>query len=322
MSTAPQIDVWYGPLQRAGHCGQSQRWVNVLGRVRSASSLRSLECSLNGQAFQPLSVGPDQRRLLAPGDFNIDLEVGRLVQGANQIQIAAVDINGNHASSVVAVDYASADCPLPFMIDWNQVSHIQDVAHIADGLWSITGGVISPIEVGYDRLLTLGDMRWRDYEVTVPITVHGINGGCYAHPSVHAGVGVVMRWKGHSEWEPDTYASGQPAFCPSPYGAIGWYCVFHDEGPLLNFFDPDFKRSAEKPLKLKLHTPHVLRARVQTNPSGSSNYALKVWEQSRTEPDSWDLQVAGHPASLGHGAVGLVAHHIAASFGNVSVSAV
>ena len=285
MSTAPQIDVWYGHRQKAGHCGQSQRWVNLLGRVRSTSRLRSLEYSLNEQAFQPLSIGPDQRRLLARGDFNIDLDVCRLVQGANQIQIAAVDVDGKQSSTVVVVDYGVAGCPLPFAIDWSQVSQIQDVAHVADGLWSIADGTVSPLEIGYDRLLTIGDMHWRDYEVTVPITVHGISGGCYVQPSIHAGVGVVMRWKGHFDWGPDEYASGQPVFGPSPYGAIGWYCVFHDTGSLVNFFDPQFRCATEKSRKLELHTPYVLKVRVQTSASGSSEYALKVWEQSRAEPE-------------------------------------
>lgn len=138
-------------------------------------------------------------------------------------------------------------------------------------------------------------------------------------PSVHAGVGVVMRWKGHYNWGGDAWAGGQPYFGPVPYGAIGWYCIFHDVGPMLNFFDPDFRRMAEKPYVFALHVPHILRVRVETLPDGVSLYSLKAWRAEEDEPDAWDLVAPGSEAGLSEGAILLGAHHTAATFGNVVV---
>ena len=219
------------------------------------------------------------------------------------------------------VRYAPQPCPLPYAIRWNEVRRIHDVAHVVDGLWSITAGGVSPEETGYDRLIAIGDVGWRDYEVTVPITVHGIDAACYNDPSVHAGVGVVLRWKGHSNWGKDQWASGQPHFGPGPYGAISWYCVFHDAGPILNFFDPDFQRPAELPRKLDLHVPYLFKTRVETLDDDGSRYSLKVWPQGADEPEGWDLSAPGSIVALKEGAIVLGAHHTAATFGDVTIRA-
>ncbi len=162
---------------------------------------------------------------------------------------------------------------------------------------------------------------WKDYEVCAPLTLHAINAACYEYPSIHAGVGFVMRWQGHSDWGSDAYASGQPCFGPGPYGAIAWYCVFLEQGPLLNFFDPQFKRMAEKPLALALHRPYWFKARVETLASGASLYSMRVWEQGQAEPGAWDIQSPGHADGLTEGACLFVAHHAAASLGDLAVRA-
>jgi len=48
----------------------------------------------------------------------------------------------------------------------------------------------------YDRLIAMGDMTWDDYEVTVPITMHGIAPSGYASSSNNPIVGILMRWTG------------------------------------------------------------------------------------------------------------------------------
>lgn len=320
-SNAPAIDVWYGRQQRFGHCGQPQRWVNVLGRVTEPEQFSALTYRLNSGEQLPLSIGRDERRLAARGDFNIDLDIRDLQLGSNQVEIIAERKDGTQNVESVELDYATEPCPLPLTIDWSQVQEIQDVAHVVDGQWSLVDGGISPGEIGYDRLIAIGDMSWRDYEVTVPITIHGISAVCYEYPSVHAGVGIVMRWKGHANWGRDQWASGQPKFGPSPYGAIGWYCVFHDAGPILNFFDPDFQRPVEKAQKLTLHVPYLFKVRVETLPEDASQYSLKVWPQDEAEPNEWDLTTVIEHTGYKEGAILLGAHHTAATFGNVTVKA-
>ena len=228
MTENVRIDIWYGKRQTFGRSGLPQRYVNILGRV--VGSVRHLHYSLNGAEKRDLSIGPDQRRLVAIGDFNIDLNIANLRHGENTVEITATGDHGDPVTETVVVDFDRRAGRIPCSIDWSQVETIQEAAQVVDGLWSITNSSISPVEIGYDRLIALGDMNWRDYEVTVPITIHGINGSCYQFPSVHAGVGIILRWKGHWNWGCDQWASGQPYFGPSPYGAIGWYCFFRESG--------------------------------------------------------------------------------------------
>jgi len=101
---------------------------------------------------------------------------------------------------------------------------------------------------------------------------------------------------------------------------IGWYCVFHEAGSLLSFFDPDFNRAVEQPCQLGLHETYLFKARVETLASHSSQYSLKIWKQAITEPAVWNLTTIGTPKSLQQGALLLGAHHVAASFGNVVVN--
>lgn len=319
MAQQLQIDLWYGHRQSfAGH-GLPQRWANVLGRVSGPKPVVTLEYALNGGEMLPLSIGPDLRRLAGKGDFNVDLDCRDLKVGENDLLIRAVDEVGDEITERVTLVNHAQPCALPYTIKWGEVAQIQDVAHVVDGIWSITADGVSPEEISYDRLIAIGDMAWRDYEVTVPITVHGINAACYNRPSVHAGVGIVLRWKGHSNWGADEWAGDQPWYGPGPYGAISWYCVFHDVGPILNFFDPDFQRTAELPRKLDLHVPYIFKTRVETLDDETSHYSLKVWRAGEDEPNTWDLTAPGSVVGLKEGAILLGAHHTAATFGDVTV---
>lgn len=58
---------------------------------------------------------------------------------------------------------------------------------------------------GYDRLLAIGDMSWKDYEVTVPITVHSLNTNDLSNS---AGVGLIARWRGHFQVGSEQPAAG------------------------------------------------------------------------------------------------------------------
>ncbi len=318
----PVIDIWYGRDQAFGQHGQPQRWLNVLGRVRAVVPIASLTYALNGGEPQPLSMGPDQRRLPGRGDFNVEVDVRNLQHGANGMQITATDERGRQTVETVTVQYDPQPCPLPYTIDWQQVDAIHDVAHVVDGQWSITRGGVSPEEIGYDRLIAIGDLRWRDFEVTVPITVHGINASCYDMPSVHAGIGLILRWKGHTFWGRDPWSSGQPRIGPNTYGSIGWYCILHEDGPILNFFDTDFQRPVQVSHKLPLHVPHLFKARVETLADSSSLFSLKVWQMDEPEPAAWTLQTPGTPMALETGSIVLGAHHVACTFGNVQIQAV
>ena len=53
---APAITLWYGATLPAGHRGDPQKWVNILGNVASAAPLTALHYTLNGGPTRPLAV--------------------------------------------------------------------------------------------------------------------------------------------------------------------------------------------------------------------------------------------------------------------------
>ena len=68
----PVISVWYGDTQTFGQNGQPQNPINIFGNVNAPGGLASLTYSINGGSARALNVGPDNRRLVDPGDFNAD----------------------------------------------------------------------------------------------------------------------------------------------------------------------------------------------------------------------------------------------------------
>ena len=317
------IDVWYGTRQRFGHNGLPQQWVNILGRVYGPGE--RLSYSLNGGPNVSLGIGPDRRRLPGVGDFNADLDYRALHEGENLLALTAFGPQGYEPHQPVTIEYtAQRRCPLPYRVDWSETERIQDRAQIVDGLWRISGDSVYPVEIGYDRLLAIGDFFWQDYEVMVPIAVYAIHASCYQPPSVHAGVGVVLRWRGHYARGADAYSGAQPRHGPTPYGAIAWYCVYHDDGPILCLFDPDFKRPVQVSRRLEPGVRYLFKARVESvadapAPGETALYSLKVWEAGTAEPEAWDLQARGTLLGLERGSLLLVSHHTAAGFGPVEV---
>jgi hypothetical protein len=317
----PTIELWYGNHQKFGHFGKAQRWVNILGRVIGTLDQLSISYSLNDGLFHPLSIGPDQRRLAGKGDFNVEIDCDELKDGVNAVVIEASQNNGGKTTKRVTLEYKeSGVVDLPRRIEWSKHKNIQDVAQIIDGKWRINGDTISPVEVGYDRLIGVGDVSWNDFEVVLPISVHGINPKSYSTVSTHTGVGVVARWAGHHKNRADATASGQPRFGPTPWGMICWWCTWYPYGGLLNMFDPDFTRACEKPMFMKLHTPYMFRIHVETQERSRSWYRMKVWEKYEEEPKQWTLESKSAINSLSQGSILLIAHETAATFGIVEIS--
>ena len=96
---------------------------------------------------------------------------------------------------------------------------ISDVAQVVDGDWVINpNGTVSATDIGYDRLLAIGDLSWTDYEVEVPIKVKSIDPAGFEYPSGAPAIGILMRWPGHYDED-----GRQPRWGFSPMGALGWY---------------------------------------------------------------------------------------------------
>ncbi len=308
------IDVWYGNDQTFGALGKPQTWVNVLGRVSDPDGISRLRYRLNGGALKRLFFGPDQRRLYGSGDFNVQLDFDGLAAGANTVLIEATDGAGNVVTESVTVrKVAGRVWPLPYSITWSQVSNIQDVAQVVDGRWTVSNGVLRTADIGYDRLVDIGDVAWDDYEITTPITVHFVdreNGSDW--PSTGPGIGFLMRWTGHLPTKAEPYTDFRD------HGALGWYrynqgdrLVIGDGNGLPAAIDDDFE--------LTTGVTYIFKMRVETHPT-ESRYLLKVWRQTEAEPAAWSLTRSAPLSEAGNGSVLLVAHQVDASFGNVTIT--
>jgi len=132
--------------------------VNILGNVQDNSGITSLNYSLNGTT-QNLSIGPDGMRLQSSGDFNIEIDRAILRCGSNQVIIQAKDYAGNVKKETVTIEYSCNKVwPRTYSVIWNNVARIQDASQIVDGKWIKEMNGIRPVEIGYDRLIAIGDV--------------------------------------------------------------------------------------------------------------------------------------------------------------------
>ena len=319
----PAFNVWYGDNQTFGQNGIVQKWVNILGNVSAPSGIASASYTLNGGAPRFLRVGPNDLRLVDTGDFNVEIDHASLNPGANTVVITATDNLSNTATHTVTVNWQNTGqvWPLPYSIDWSTVTNISDVAQVVDGQWAIQpDGSVRTMQVGYDRLIALGDVTWTDYQVTSQITFNSLD--CFQY-----GIGIVVGWQGHvadptEPLQPDQPGTGHPFF------GLGWYATTHTElapDAQLNIYanSPSFPEtvliqdnSGWTPV---LGVKYDLKFAVQRNSNNTSSHlSLKIWPDGTTEPASWTLEADGDAST---GSVLLAVHRADVSFGNVTVVA-
>ena len=305
---APVIDVWYGLEQTFGQIGIPQRYANILGNVTSSSTVSSLTYSLNGGPEIPLTVGPDGLRLAGQGDFNVDIEISMLQIGANNVQIKAKDIDGYLTTENIQVNFVSGtQWPQSYTVDWGSVANISDVAQVVDGHWNLVPGGVRTSQVGYDRLIAIGDVNWKNYEVTVPITVHSTQFVSSNPPAV----GVILRWTGH-------FADGQqPAEKWWPLGVFGMY-RYYLTNPSLRLYDRNYQVLDPSRMKLQNGVKYMFKLRAETVTGLATEYKFKVWPASVSEPTSWTVTCI-ESDDLTSGSMLLVAHYVDATFGDVTV---
>ena len=315
-SDEPVIDVWYGDIQNFGDHGQPQNWVNILGNVQDTDGVVAMSYTLNGGPSRSLNLGPGEgRRIHEAGDFNADIAWDDLQSGANYVQLSATDGLGYTAVKTVTVNKNSATLrPLPYTIDWTLETDIQDVAQVVDGHWIIdpaTGGVRTAV-TGYDRLIALGDMSYDNYSVLTEITVHSLNPNGFSHPSWGPGIGLLLRWVGHYNWE-----NNQPYIGWNPMGGLPWM-RWNSQGNFVQFVDGLGSVAFEdESQSIQVGTTYHMRVEVETTTS-SHDYRMRFWEVGTSEPSSWNLNYSS-TRGLSNGSLVLVAHEVDATFGPVTV---
>ncbi len=303
VNDGPDLSVWYGTDQHFGGLGQPQPWVNIVGNVTDTNEINSFYYSLNEASPVDLEMGPDSRRLDEEGDFNVDIATADLSTGENKVVITAINAYSHTSQVTVTLNYTAGTVwPLPYILDWGNISTSQELQHaaqIVDGEWTLTGDGIRNTRQGYDRLIAIGDRTWTDYIVTVPITVHS----SFAYNS---GIGLLFRWDGHTDTPVNC---GQPKCGWEPLGELAWM-----RRDLLEFFVEGITTTHS----WDLETTYLMKMQVETGDTGST-YSVKVWAPaSEAEPVGWDLSYerTDGPAN---GSFLLLTHQLDSTFGEVYV---
>lgn len=320
-NAGPVFSIWYGNQQRFGHLGNPQQWVNILGNVSDATAtINSLVYSLNGGPAKPLTIGADPRRLSQTGDFNIELDYTTLNNGINTVLIMATNKNGVSNSQTVTVNYtAGHQWPTSYDADWSTTTNIQDLAQVVDGHWAIQNGKLRPLVFDYDRLVAIGDLSWRDYEVTAELTLNALDAVGFGTGGNGPGLGILTRWPGHYQ-----VGSEQPRTGWENLGALGWYRWRLEPDNSITvralIIGYNAARLAQKTnVALPFNVPYIFKMRVESVAGQGAIYHFKAWPAAQSEPAQWDMTGQGNVNEPSTGSVVLVAHHVDVSFGTVSV---
>jgi uncharacterized repeat protein (TIGR01451 family) len=325
VQVGPRIDVWYGPVQPSGTPGTPQRWVDVLGNVAGDHPVVSAGFTLNGGPLRPLTLGPTGRRLSDPGDFVVQIPVPDLLVGDNAVMIQATDSLGRTNSTAVTVQHRTDSIwPLPTSVDWSVASNPMNLARVVDGAWRIEGGQLRTDRPGYDRIVAVGDVQWRDFEVTVPVTIHGVDLAAPA-PSGFPLIGFFLRWNGNNGtvtpgsqplqgWLPDGIG-------PTPFGSAAIIRWKSATATPMQLWNHRAKAAKETARVLELGTTYVFKADVTTVNATTTRYRFKLWRSGDAEPTAWTQVYNAGVADLqpASGSLALVAHEADVSFGTVSI---
>jgi len=274
----------------------------------------SLTYSLNGGPEQPLWMGENEFRLVAPGEFNIELDYSQLNPGPNSLRIRATDSLGHETVYLVTVNYVQGQTwPLNYSINWFAVSRIESVVQVVDGPWQIQQGAVRTMETGYDRLIVIGDRNtWQQFVASVEVTINSLDGHGFA-------LGILAGWQGHM-----AVPYGPTAIeAPNPYPGFGGYSKTYANAPSLriqsnSITNPESLMAVDNSGRtLAVGVKYIFKLQSQPNGLGGSHYKFKAWPAAGAEPLTWDLEGNG---DLSQGSIGLVAHRADVSFGLITIA--
>lgn len=306
-----EINIWYGPVQRFGQHGRPQRWVNVLGNVCNSDRIKSLEYELNHNTLKELTLGSDSHRLALEGDFNVELAWDELDVGKNNLTIIKTYQNGEvYTSEIVLIIEQEKNWPLPYSVDFTQIESVQQNVQVVDGLWGITPQGLRTKESYYDRVVTMGDTTWQNYEATVRLTIHDFTASTPGPPTYNVThFGMAFRWRGH------TRDGLQPSRQWYPLGAQGEFLLKEDKRSgtwriLFGYGDDSPKPEyADEMNSIQLGKEMIIKGRVRTMEDGRTRYRYKQWMAESDEPDEWDVEGFDEMNDYSSGALCLVPHN-------------
>ena len=181
---------------------------------------------------------------------------------------------GNQLTENLSINYLTGNTwPLPYTIDWSSVGSLESAVQVVDGAWEITANGLRTRSTGYDRAINIGDSTWENYEITVPITLHGVDQNCFtdlATNPCNGGplVGVLMRWQGHD------ITNIKPNWEWRPLGALGAYRWFkrinraETEPGLFMLDGAGLVTHQDAQRAFPVGTTHIFKLRAETDTSG------------------------------------------------------
>ncbi len=315
----PAVEFWYGSSQYFGQNGEPQRWINVLGTVSNAQHVEALTYRLNDGSADTLSMGIDLHRLAEPGDFNVELTWDEVHPGDNDLVVTATYDDGRIATArTTLVVERSNTWPLPYRVDFADVDSLQRVVQIVDGHWTVTDAGVRTVTPYYDRVLSLGDTTWQNYEARVRLTIHDFvpsQPGPPTYDVTH--FGIAMRWRGHhpDEYQPNRkwYPMGSQGelLLRSPPDSSGYRILFGSEHKTV---------VAERGFLVELGVQRWVRTQVRTLSDGSTLYRYKTWQVEEPEPEGWNVE-GTEPGHLDYrsGSLCIVPHNSDVTIHEVSV---
>ncbi len=317
-----EIHFWYGPRQTFGNLGRPQRWINIHGTITSPGNLKSLTYQLDQHSQQSLSWGSDLHRLALAGDFNIEVPYEGLVSGKHQVQIEARYQDGTREAQEMIFELKpEIQWTLPYKVDFSQAEKIQDAVQVVDGHWRLTKTGIRTEQRWYDRVLSMGDTTWTNYEAKIRLTLHDFTPSQRSAPTY--GVthfGVALRWRGH------TADGRQPSRRWYPLGAQGEFLIKNDlsqnQWRILHNGGLGWRPAyGETRHSIQLGKPFWVRAQVQTLSNRRSRYRFKQWNEDQPEPNEWSVESTEAPESdHPSGALCLVPHNTDVTIHQVQVT--
>ena len=140
------------------------------------------------------------------------------------------------------------------------------MAQVVDGLWNIEAGKARAPIMGFDRLIAIGDLSWRDYTVTVPITINNLI------LTKNPGIGIMVRWQGHF----DAGNALQPVAGWRRLGAMGWYRYEKGTPPTegLQLLGHGGRELGTKPITLTVGQTYIYKLNVTSSSNPNKPPAL------------------------------------------------
>ncbi|MFL6354656.1 MAG: hypothetical protein ACJ74Z_22780 [Bryobacteraceae bacterium] len=315
----PQIVLWYGNNQTFGANGVPQQWINILGKVTSRVGIATLTYSLNGGPEVDLSWGETADRLVAPGDFNADIDYSLLHPGPNnRVVITATDYQNQTAQQTITINNVGtrlASDVGDFAVDFRNITNatLQNWIQIVDGRWQIgPDNRLRNMQVGYDRAFLIGDTNISgSYDIKTEFVLH-------SYSCAGWGFGAASGWRGHTS---DNYGVALPyqPFIGHPFpawGVVGTdftgansYMIYENFAP---FYETILSGNTTAP-PVALEIPYMYHYRVTANSDGRTNRnSLNIWPKGTPEPAEWMVE-ADTPAQAG--SILIDAHELDVSIG-------